>query len=98
MSCSVSVLSASVSERRRVKSMQPPQQLVQWLKQSYPKPSVDEVRKLALASGGTRLDHRLSFLELAFSMLRVGGRGARLEPCHRYRPDKGASRVSAPHV
>lgn len=39
-----------------------------------------------------------SFLELAFSMLRVGRRGAQPEPCHRHGPHKGASRVSAPHV
>lgn len=53
--------------------MQPPQQLVQWLRQTYPKPSVDEVCKSTLSPSGKHLH---IFLELAFSMLRLGGRGA----------------------
>jgi hypothetical protein len=56
--------------------MQPPQQLVQWLRQTYPKPSVDEVRKSPYHLMAWHLTS--SSPELAFPMLRVGGRGAQL--------------------
>ena len=44
------------ANRTRVSRCNVHQQLVQWLRQSYPKPSVDEVCKSPLAYGGTRLN------------------------------------------
>jgi len=40
--------------------MQPPPQLVRWLKEKYPKPTVDEVRVSVSTSCNVRID-RLSF-------------------------------------
>ena len=41
--------------------MQPPPQLVQWLRQNYPKPSVDEVRVLGVDVLWARALTTLSF-------------------------------------
>ncbi len=56
--------------RSRAEPMQPPPQLVQWLKQSYPKPSVDEVFVSVSTSCSTRVD------EVPFTLVRTGFRNA----------------------
>jgi hypothetical protein len=52
--------------------MHPPPQLVQWLKQNYPKPSVDEESDISAPF----YDAPTSSLELASTMLRLDNRGA----------------------
>lgn len=75
--------------------MEPPPQLVRWLMEKYPKPTVDEVRVSVVCA---LTDPHSTSPALAFAMLRLGDRGAQSEPCHRHERDNGARRVPAPHV
>jgi hypothetical protein len=53
--------------------MQPPPQLVQWLRQNYPKPSVDEVRVL-----GVNILRARALTTLSFDLASTGFRNATL--------------------